>query len=52
MSVEIALKQNLNAILMKHPYNIQYSNPKVKLVSTWEDIYNYIQKVYNVKPNK
>lgn len=52
LNVETALKLNLNAIMMKHPYNIQYSNPKVKLVSNWENIYDYIQKVYNTTKTK
>ncbi len=45
-NLEDALAVGLNPIMMKHAYNIHYSNKKVHQVANWNDIYKYIQHVY------
>lgn len=45
-NLEDALKVGLKPMMMKHAYNIHYSNKKVKQVANWQDIYNYVQETY------
>jgi len=49
-NIETALKLGLTPVLMKHPYNSHYINPKVKKVSNWVDLYDFIKLTYqNIK---
>lgn len=45
-NLEDALKVGLKPVMMKHAYNIHYNNKKVKQVTNWQDIYNYVQETY------
>lgn len=45
-NLEDALKVGLTPVMMKHAYNIHYTNQKVHQVANWHDIYKYVQEVY------
>ena len=48
-NLEDALKVGLTPVMMKHAYNIHYTNQKVHQVANWHDIYKYVQDVYKKK---
>jgi len=45
-NLEDALKIGLKPVMMKHAYNIHYTNKRVHQTANWEDIYKYVQDVY------
>ena len=50
-NLEDALKVGLKPVMMKHAYNIHYSNKRVKQVANWADIYKYVQDAYKIQKN-
>ena len=45
-NLEDALKVGLKPIMMKHAYNIHYTNKNVHQVANWKDIYDYVTETY------
>lgn len=41
---DVGVKHGLRVIIMDHPHNQWYDNPKVKRVSCWQDIVKYIKE--------
>ena len=46
-NLEDALQIGLKPVMMKHAYNIHYTNKRVHQAANWQDIYKYVQDVYN-----
>jgi len=46
-NLEDALQIGLKPIMMKHAYNIHYTNKRVHQAANWADIHKYVQDVYN-----